>query len=301
MGNKYDSLGDRMKGYENVPKTYLIRRMPVIIRLDGKAFHTFTKGFKRPFDEVLMKTMDDTMKYLCENIQGCVLGYKQSDEITLVLVDYRTLKTDPWFEYSVEKMCSVAASMATLAFNKAFENNVLEFVRSCNVDYENGRLGDSVIPEKKEDYLHTQSYMKALKRGATFDARVFNVPKEEVMNCLLWRQQDATRNSIQAVGQTNFSHKRLNKKSCNMIQEMLYIEKNINWNDFPVPCKRGTCCIKERYFVPCENGKEYKYPDNSFNPGFKNERGVWRSRWVIDDNIPIFNQEPNYIHSLILV
>ena len=113
-----DELGKRMKNfYESVPKTKLIRRMPVAIRIDGKAFHTFTKGFERPFDEVLMRTMQDTMKYLCENIQGCVLGYTQSDEITLILVDYQKLDTSAWFDYEVQKMCSISASMATMAFN----------------------------------------------------------------------------------------------------------------------------------------------------------------------------------------
>ena len=232
MGNKFDSLGDRMKRYENVPKLNLVRRMPVIIRLDGKAFHTFTRGFERPFDELLMKTMDATMKFLCENIQGCVLGYKQSDEITLVLVDYKTLKTDAWFEYSVEKMCSIAASMATLAFNKAFEENVDDWycLNMCD------RNQDEV------DKLNAQAkcYYSKLNK-AMFDARVFNLPKEEVMNCLIWRQQDATRNSIQSVGQVNFSHKELNGKSCNDIQDMLFTQKGINWNDFPVACKRGTC------------------------------------------------------------
>lgn len=114
MGNNRDSLGDRMKRYENVPKVSLVRRMPVIIRLDGKAFHTFTRGFVKPFDTLLMQTMNDTMKYLCENIQGCVMGYTQSDEISLVLVDYQTLTSDAWFDNNVEKMCSIAASMATL-------------------------------------------------------------------------------------------------------------------------------------------------------------------------------------------
>lgn len=95
-----DSLGDRMKGfYEARSKTSLVRRMPVIIRLDGKAFHTFTKGFQKPFDSMLMKAMQETMKYLCENIQGCVLGYTQSDEITLVLVDYKKLTSEAWFNY----------------------------------------------------------------------------------------------------------------------------------------------------------------------------------------------------------
>ena len=117
----HDDLGTRMKTfYEEVPKHKLYRRTPVAIRIDGKAFHTFTKGFKKPFDSILMTAMQNTMKYLCENIQGCVLGYTQSDEITLILVDYQTLTTDAWFDYEIQKICSVSASMATMAFNKFF-------------------------------------------------------------------------------------------------------------------------------------------------------------------------------------
>ena len=120
-----DALGDRMKNnYEEVTKTRLTRRTPVIIRLDGCHFHIFTRGFKKPFDEVLVKSMQATMKYLCKNIQGCVLGYTQSDEITLVLVDYKELNTSAWFDYEVQKMCSISASMATMAFNKFFEEEV---------------------------------------------------------------------------------------------------------------------------------------------------------------------------------
>ena len=125
MAKINDSLGDRMKEfYENRSKTYLTRRTPVIIRLDGKAFHSFTKGFKRPYDEIFHTAMNNTMKYLCANIQGCKLGYTQSDEITLLLTDYDTLTTDAWFGYGVQKMCSVAASMATLQFNYFFNLEV---------------------------------------------------------------------------------------------------------------------------------------------------------------------------------
>ena len=121
MSNKKDSLGDRMKeNYENRAKTYLVRRMPVIIRLDGKAFHSFTKGLKKPYDVIFHDTMNSTLQYLCENIQGCKLGYTQSDEITLLLTDYDTLTTDAWFDNNVQKICSVSASMATMAFNKYF-------------------------------------------------------------------------------------------------------------------------------------------------------------------------------------
>ena len=124
-----DTLGTRMKEfYENVPKTKLVRRMPVAIRIDGKAFHTFTRGFNEPFDEILIASMKETMKYLCENIQGCVLGYTQSDEITLILIDYQKLTTSAWFDYEVQKMCSIAASMATMAFNKFFQDNIDAYI-----------------------------------------------------------------------------------------------------------------------------------------------------------------------------
>lgn len=122
--NCRDDLGDRMKTYERVPKNYLMRRQPVILRVDGKSFHTFTKGFNKPFDEILVKTMQDTMKYLCENIQGAVLGYTQSDEITVLLTDYKALNTAAWFDYNVQKCCSIAASMATMAFNKFIFSNI---------------------------------------------------------------------------------------------------------------------------------------------------------------------------------
>lgn len=220
-----DELGKRMKEfYEQVPKTRLVRRMPVMIRIDGKAFHTFTKGFQKPFDEVLIISMQDTMKYLCENIQGCVFGYTQSDEITLVLVDYKKLTSSAWFDYEVQKMCSIAASMATMAFNRAFAYNLF------------------IVAGLDNDLLEV--YRKAAEKGAMFDARCFNVPKEEVTNFVYWRQLDAIRNSIQMVGQANFSQKQLQGKSCNAIQDMLFTEKGINWNDYPTYMKRGSACVK---------------------------------------------------------
>lgn len=199
------TLGDRMKNnYENITRYYLTRRMPVIIRVDGRSFHTFTKGFKKPFDDVLVKTMQDTMKYLCENIQGCVLGYTQSDEISLILTDYAEFTTDAWFGNNLQKMCSVSASMATLAFNKFFSEQVQDFMYACCDDF-----GDDVLPEKQNDYeLAHNVYFNKLYT-AMFDSRVFTIPKEEVCNYFIWRQQDSTRNSIQSVGQANFSQKEL--------------------------------------------------------------------------------------------
>ena len=277
----HDDLGTRMKTfYEQIPKTKLMRRTPVIIRIDGKAFHTFTRGFQKPFDEVSIKTMQETTKYLCENIQGCVLGYTQSDEISLVLVDYQRFETSAWFDYEIQKMCSIAASMATMAFNKFFENNVDDY-RFSKWD------GVSKYEEGTEEYIKT--LLKAVEKGAMFDARVFNIPKEEVTNCIYWRQLDASRNSIQMVGQANFSHKELQNKSCNDIQDMLMMQKNINWNDFPTYQKRGTCVIKEYYVEENPNEKG-------------NNTEIERSRWIIDKNIPIFKAEGReYIDRLVMV
>ena len=272
-----DELGTRMKEfYEGVSKTRLVRRMPVAIRIDGKAFHTFTRGFQKPFDEILVKSMQDTMKYLCENIQGCVLGYTQSDEITLILVDYKHLNSDAWFDYEIQKMCSIAASMATMAFNKAFASNVAK---------QSKRLYSEYLEEKDASYIDTLEI--AMNKGAMFDARCFNIPKEEVANLIYWRQLDATRNSIQMVGQANFSHKELQNKSCNMIQEMLFAEKGINWNDYPTYLKRGSCCIKTTIQNPNVDIKDGAYP---------------KSVWMIDLDIPIFKGDGrDYIDKLVFI
>lgn len=193
MSNARDSLGDRMKKYEYITRTHLIPRTPVIIRLDGRAFHTFTKGFKRPFDLVFAKAMQETMKRLCESIQGCVLGYTQSDEITLVLVDYQTLDTDGWFDYNIQKVVSIAAASATLAFNRALYNAVSEYLQTDKVKADL-HSKDPSVKERTQKYVETLK--NAVIKGGMFDARCFNLPKEEVANCLLWRQNDATRNFI---------------------------------------------------------------------------------------------------------
>ena len=275
----HDDLGTRMKEfYEQVPKTRLVRRMPVAIRIDGKAFHTFTKGFQKPFDEVLIKTMQETTKYLCENIQGCVFGYTQSDEITLILVDYKKLDTSAWFDYEVQKLCSISASMTTMAFNKFFYENVRKF-----------SFNRTEAPAR-DKLLNT--YLDAIKKGAMFDARCFNIPKEEVTNLIYWRQLDASRNSIQMVGQANFSHKELQNKTCNMIQDMLMTQKGINWNDLPTYQKRGSCCIKDYH--------ERIIYEQDIDGNYQPDRGVWRSEWVIDKEIPIFRNEGRiYIEKLI--
>ena len=277
MAKKRDALGDRMKKYEYITRTYLVPRMPVIIRLDGKAFHTFTRGFKRPFDEVLISTMQDTTKYLCENIQGCVLGYTQSDEITLVLVDYKKLNSCAWFDNNIQKMCSIAASMATFAFNRFFVANLNAFYE-FNTDIDLTEIGYHITFSEEDDGKYYEAYKKAAEKGAMFDARVFNIPKEEVCNCVLWRQNDATRNSVEMVAQAHFSHGVLQNKSQSQMQDMLMLEKGINWNDFPVHQKRGSCCIKVQ-------GEEDK-----------------RHKWIIDKKIPIFKGDGRkYIEDLVFI
>lgn len=253
-----DPLGERLKSYyENIPKNKLMRRTPVAMRIDGKAFHTFTRKMKKPFDEILIKSMQATMKYLCENVQGCVLGYTQSDEITLILVDYQKLETSAWFDYEVQKMCSIGASMATMAFNKAFMHYVREYAKSSDCD---------------KEYLRTLE--KAIDKGAMFDCRAFNIPKEEVTNLVYWRQSDASKNSVQMVARCYFSDKELHKKSCSDMQDMLHEQHGINWNDFPTEQKRGSACIR-------------------------NEE---TRKWEIDHEMPILrNEGRQYVEKLIYV
>lgn len=267
------SLGDRMKRYEAVSKNFLMRRQPVIIRLDGKSFHSFTKGFKKPFDDILILTMQETMKYLCENIQGCVLGYTQSDEITLVLCDYQTLDTDAWFGYNIQKIVSVSASMATMKFNQLFLKEALEFNVSndeCECDGEREEL---------------ESYSDALERsalnGALFDSRAFTLPIEEVANCLIWRQQDAIRNSIQSLAQSLYPYKELHGINTKSLQDKMIVEKGVNWNDLSTTKKLGSCCIK----ITIQNLKDGLCPKNN---------------WIIDNEIPIFSQNREYIESRII-
>lgn len=268
-----DSLSDRMKeNYENRAKTYLMRRTPVIIRCDGKSFGNFTRGLKKPYDEIFRGAMIDTMKYLCENIQGCKLGYTQSDEITLLLTDYDTLTTAAWFDNGVQKICSVAASMATLAFNKAFREYSRGTLRRIN----------ECFTCTKEEEKYAVALEKCLDKGAMFDARCFNIPEDEVTNCFIWREQDATRNAVQMLGQCYFSQKELNGKSTDEIKNMLTTEKGVNFGDMPAEFKYGVCCIKKTMQDERVDVKDGARPVK---------------RWIVDKEIPIFSEDRDYIES----
>ncbi len=224
-------IGIRMKeNYEQRNQHYLIRRMPVAIRVDMRAGHTFTKGFKRPFDYYFQRAMVGTMEYMLENIQGSKFGFCSSDEITILLTDYDTLETDAWFNYRQDKLCSISASMATLAFNRIFDNLVsahLDDLDARDMDFGN----------------YECSLMAALKRGAMFDARAFNIPKEEVGNLIVWRWLDAKRNSIQMVGQVFFSQKELDHKNQTEICQML-ADNHTPWFSYDDGSRFGMMCFK---------------------------------------------------------
>lgn len=191
-------------------------------------------------------------------------------------------------------MCSIVASMATMAFNKFFieatHKHFEEELRTFdnkNPDGEILRLNEINNLENKYDKYVNKFYT------AMFDARCFNIPKEEVTNLIYWRQLDASRNSIQMVGRANFSHKELQNKSCNQIQDMLMEQKGINWNDLPIYQKRGSCCIKDKNYKPvvCDDDEIYELISKTL-----------RSYWTVDKEIPIFKGEGReYIDKLINV
>ena len=267
---KYSELDKRMKRYEYVNRTYLTERLPVIIRLDGKSFHTFTRGFNKPFDDILQETMARTCEYLGANIMGCKLAYTQSDEISLLLINYESTDSDSWFKNNVCKMASVSASMATMAFNYYFQKIITEKF-NCN-DW-------PALPYWGEDISKDET---GFFKMAVFDSRVFTLPKEEVCNYFIWRQQDASKNSVNMVAQSVFSHSELQNLNTNQLQEKLWQEKNINWNDYPVPNKRGICVTRQEYQKDDENK-------------------TIRHKWMSDYNIPIFTQDRDYIERFVFI
>lgn len=263
------ALSTRMKeNYENRSKQFLLRRTPTVIRLDGKAFHTYTKNLQKPFDEGLIEDMQETTKFLCENIQGCKLGYTQSDEITLVLTDYDKLETSAWFDYNVQKITSISASLATAKFNQlrlkreAFGTRLRGAGDLCNLTL------------------------------AFFDSRIFQIPeKEEVVNCLIWRQRDAEKNSVAMLAQSLYSHSELFKKNSNDMQEMCFW-KGQNWNDLHFSKKRGSFIVKNTYVDGKLLTEELgEYTANS-------DSKVVRTKWEVVET-PIFSKDRDSILKLI--
>jgi len=222
-----DSLGNRMKTYEEVYKQRTVPKEAIVLRIDGNSFHTFTKGMKKPFDDLLIETMQQTLLALCKDIPNSVFGYTQSDEITIVTIPTDIIRSEDYYSGKVQKILSVTASKTTKFFNRFFYENVQKL--------KDGKFN-------KPEVVDASIYEKRLFEAA-FDCRVMNIPEFDIYNNLIWRQQDAIRNSIQMLGQANFSHAQLQKKNTGEIQDML-IEKGINWNNLETYKKQGSCCYK---------------------------------------------------------
>jgi tRNA(His) 5'-end guanylyltransferase len=246
-----DELGDRMKGnYEDRTRFSLPRRTYTIIRVDGKAFHTLTKGMPKPFsalfkDNVFNGFMDKAAKALCKHIQGAQFAYVQSDEISVLLIDFEKTTTDAWFDGNIQKMASVAASIATAAFNKARLIHLFE--RGFAMEF----------PEIKTLDGETIAKMIEIIKVGEFDARVFTIPDPiEVENYFIWRQKDATRNSVSMAAKSLYSTKELEGKSSSDKQDMIHA-KGENWNDLPDGFKRGRL-ISYEYGFDLESSIEFQ-------------------------------------------
>lgn len=283
---KLDDLAKRMKDYELRSRSYIPRRGYTVIRIDGKAFHTYTKGLEKPFDFNLMEDMAEVTKYICSKIQGAKFGYTQSDEISIILTDYDTIHTDAWFDGQVQKMCSIAASLAASKFNQ---------LRTC-------RALSSVTGSYDEvgETGMFQLFYSAVEDMtlADFDARVFSLPTaDEVVNYIIWRQQDASRNSVSMAAQANFSHSKLQGASTSVMQDMLMLEKGINWNDYPVPCKRGWFIRRqEQVWCRASNNKDFKpYVMKENEIPAKDGIIYTRNGWIIDNEMPIITKDKTYI------
>jgi tRNA(His) 5'-end guanylyltransferase len=198
-----DGLGDRIKRYESIHEHYFLPKTPIIIRVDGKAFHTWTKGCQRPFDQTLITCMFESAKEVAKQMQGCKALYAQSDEVTFVLTDDTTLESQQWFGGRQNKIESVTAAMMTAYFNKFWVEN----------EYGDGYMGDGHV--YFDDYI--QNYKPAI-----FDARAFQCPKDDVANVFLWRVKDWERNSLNMYCEQFFSHKDLQGKNRADRHEMLH-------------------------------------------------------------------------------
>lgn len=211
MSSDTTALGDRMKAYEAATRLTLPRRTYTIVRVDGRAFHSLLRRAEKPFDAAFMRAMELTAVALCREMSGTAFAYTQSDEISVLLADFGSVHAEPWFGGTVQKMASLAASVATAEFALA---------RAADSD------GWSVLGLR-----------------ATFDARVFTVPDPvEVANYFVWRQRDCLRNSVSMAAQAHFSAKRLHGLNGSQMQELLWQEKGVNWSQYPDGVKRGRIC-----------------------------------------------------------
>lgn len=205
-----DSLGDRIKSYEDVYDQTLTPNSPVFIRVDGKAFHTYTKNFDKPFDATLHAGMFKAMERTARVMQGFKLAYMQSDECTFMITDYDSIESQGWFGYRLNKLVSITA-----AYFSTFFNHEMAQIRIFDTD--------EILPFSL----------------GVFDARAFVVPQEDAPNVFVWRQKDWERNSIQMLAQSLYSQKELHGKKVPDLLQMCY-DKGANWHDLAGWQKYGT-------------------------------------------------------------
>jgi len=234
-----------MKSYEKLEtQQKFIPTLPIVVRIDGRAFSKFTKPFKRPYDEDLSEVMVETTKALVDQTNA-VIGYTQSDEISLILFS-DNIKSQVFFNGRKDKLLSVLSGIATSTF--LFQ-----------------------AMQKWPDYIHE---LAAKNKLPVFDCRAFNAPnKLEAVNALVWREQDATKNAIQMLGQDNFSHKSLQGLSGNLIQKKLLEEKDINFNDEPYFFKRGTYVRKETRTIDVDESNVSEITDSEIGQQKLLEKG----------------------------
>jgi tRNA(His) 5'-end guanylyltransferase len=206
MGTARDDLGDRCKQFERVEADRrAMRGLPLLARLDGRAFHTFTRGLQRPYDPGMSMAMIETTRTLVQEMVALV-GYTQSDEITLAWYEPSQSASDYAFDGRFQKLASVLAGMASARF--------------CQLLAEH-------LPAKVSETPH-------------FDCRIWQVPTlGDAADVFIWREDDATKNSITMAASAHYSDRELDGKSSSAKQEMLW-QKGVNWNDFPAFFKRGT-------------------------------------------------------------
>ncbi len=222
-----DSLGRRIKNdYEDAMRLFLPRRAHFVIRIDGRAFHRFTAGLERPYCRPLADALDTAALHLCKEMIGCRFAYGQSDEYSFLLTDFEREDSALWFDGNVQKIVSVSASIFTAAFNRAFPSDKI----------------------------------------ASFDSRVMVIPRRsEVESYFLWRQLDASANSLNMLASAHYAHDALLHKSTSEKHDLLHA-KGINWALQPPDFKRGRAVVR----TPA-------------------------GEWKVDLEIPIFNREPAYL------
>lgn len=258
-----DALGDRMKQYEDAYRFKLPRKTNVVIRVDGRAFHTYTKNCKRPYDNDLMSDMDQTAMALCEQIQGAKFAYVQSDEISIWVNDCDDINTTAWFDNNLQKMASIAASIATAEFNLCRNMRKLDHLKEHDLK--------QMTPLECLCIINSGTL-------ANFDARVWIIPAfTEVANYFKWRSDDCSRNSVQMLARSLYSHKELEGKKTTELKNLIKA-KGSDWDALEAKYKNGRVVLKE------------KRPDSRIVKGevINFERSVWVSKGVEDTSFAYF-------------